>query len=487
MEVVDDGIGGAHPLQGTGLRGLADRLAAVEGRLTVESPPVGDTRPGRDPGWQSRSRARRPLKPRLGSCLPTRIVRRAVPRDCGLPDCRAGGRLPGGPHQATDAPADSHVRNPHARRRQRPRCGRVKQRRAVAAIVFPRLRAGAGLGQPRPRRLTRMSELAEGTVTFLLCDIEGSTRLVHTAGAAYPRILGDKRRILREALASHGGTEIDAHGDELFAGFAEANAAAAAAISAQRSLIEHSWPEGHDVRVRMGLHSGEPIMTDEGYTGIDVHRAARIGSAGHGGQILVSEAAYDLLDGFPADRPRHPPPREPARARADSPAAGRGAPPRLPPAAEHDRDARKLDDGGDRRRFRLAARGSGAAARGNRLRSGSTVRQRRRPAAPRRAAQARRCHRRHSDAADTHGRRTCRGPHDSGDLSRTGVLCAVAVRRAGVRGRAARRGHRRHRLPARGPDLGSGGVRLRRATRRRRRLRRRPCCGRPARRPPQSK
>ena len=145
-----------------------------------------------------------------------------------------------------------------------------------------------------------MSELAEGTVTFLLCDIEGSTRLVHTAGAAYPLILADKRRILREAVATHGGTEIDAHGDELFAGFADANAAAAAAISAQLSLIEHSWPEGHDVRIRMGLHSGEPIMTDEGYTGIDVHRAARIGSAGHGGQILVSEASYELLDGFPA-------------------------------------------------------------------------------------------------------------------------------------------------------------------------------------------
>ena len=134
-------------------------------------------------------------------------------------------------------------------------------------------------------------------VTFLLCDVEGSTRLVHLAGQQYAEILGLVRRILREAVAAHGGQEIDAHGDELFAAFDEANVAVAAAVSAQRVLVEQGWPGGHDVRVRMGLHSGEPIVTEDGYTGIDVHRAARIASAGHGGQVLLSHTTHGLLSG----------------------------------------------------------------------------------------------------------------------------------------------------------------------------------------------
>ena len=134
-------------------------------------------------------------------------------------------------------------------------------------------------------------------VTFLLCDVEGSTQLVHLAGQQYAEILGLVRRILREAVAAHGGQEIDAHGDELFAAFDEANAAVAAAVSAQRVLVEQGWPGGHDVRVRMGLHSGEATVTEDGYTGIDVHRAARISSAGHGGQVLLSHTTDGLLSG----------------------------------------------------------------------------------------------------------------------------------------------------------------------------------------------
>ena len=142
-----------------------------------------------------------------------------------------------------------------------------------------------------------MSTTPAASVTFLLCDIEGSTRLVHEAGAAYPLLLADQRRILREALAEHGGEEIDAHGDELFAAFADPDTAAATAVSAQRSLVEHAWPDGHEVRVRMGIHTGQAILTEDGYTGIDVHRAARIGAAGHGGQILVSGPACAGLSG----------------------------------------------------------------------------------------------------------------------------------------------------------------------------------------------
>jgi DNA-binding NarL/FixJ family response regulator/class 3 adenylate cyclase len=128
-------------------------------------------------------------------------------------------------------------------------------------------------------------------VAFLLADIEGSTRLVHEASDDYPTILTGVRRILRESIEGHGGTIIDTHGDEVFAAFDSLDEAVAAAVDSQRGLIEEPWPGERDVRVRMGIHVGRPQLTDEGYTGIDVHRAARIGTAGHGGQVLLSETA----------------------------------------------------------------------------------------------------------------------------------------------------------------------------------------------------
>ena len=134
-----------------------------------------------------------------------------------------------------------------------------------------------------------MGVLPTGTVTFLLADVEGSTRLVQQAGAAYATLLADARRILRDATAEHGGVEVDAHGDELLCVFGDAPAAVAASVAAQRRLIGHDWADQHVVRVRMGVHTGDPVLTDEGYTGIDVHRVARIASAGHGGQILLTE------------------------------------------------------------------------------------------------------------------------------------------------------------------------------------------------------
>ena len=136
-----------------------------------------------------------------------------------------------------------------------------------------------------------MTELPDGTITFLFCDIESSTRLVQQAGADYPRLLADERRLLREAIAAHGGFEVDAHGDELFAAFTSVDAGAAAAVAAQRALVARDWPGGHDLRVRMGLHAGVPHVSEEGYTGIDVHRAARVCSAAHGGQVVLTDAA----------------------------------------------------------------------------------------------------------------------------------------------------------------------------------------------------
>jgi predicted ATPase/class 3 adenylate cyclase len=130
--------------------------------------------------------------------------------------------------------------------------------------------------------------LPTGTVTFLFTDVEGSTRLLHELGDAYADVLAEHRRVLREAFARHEGVEVDTQGDAFFVAFAKSTDALAAAAEGRDALADGP------LRVRMGLHTGEPVVTDEGYVGIDVHRAARIASAGHGGQILLSQATRDL-------------------------------------------------------------------------------------------------------------------------------------------------------------------------------------------------
>ena len=134
-----------------------------------------------------------------------------------------------------------------------------------------------------------------GTVTFVFTDIEGSTNLLQELGDEYADVTRDHRRIVREAFGARGGVEVDTQGDAFFFSFARARDAVAAAVAAQRSLAAHEWPDGAEVRVRMGLHTGEPSLGDEGYLGLDVVRAARICSAGHGGQILLSETTRVLL------------------------------------------------------------------------------------------------------------------------------------------------------------------------------------------------
>jgi predicted ATPase/class 3 adenylate cyclase len=135
-----------------------------------------------------------------------------------------------------------------------------------------------------------VAALPTGTVTFLFTDIEGSTRLLHDLGDRYPQVLADHRRALRAAVSTHDGVEVDTQGDAFFIAFAKAADAVAAARAAQRAL------SASPVRVRMGIHTGEPTVTPEGYVGIDVHRGARICAAGHGGQILISKTTRDLLD-----------------------------------------------------------------------------------------------------------------------------------------------------------------------------------------------
>jgi predicted ATPase/class 3 adenylate cyclase/DNA-binding CsgD family transcriptional regulator len=141
-----------------------------------------------------------------------------------------------------------------------------------------------------------MDELPKGTVTLLFTDIEGSTRLLQRVGESYADWLEACRHLLRTVFQQYHGHEIDAQGDAFFVAFARATDAASAAVEAQHLLASQVWPEGITVRVRMGLHTGEPSLTAGGYVGMDVHRAARIMNAGHGGQILLSQTTRDLIE-----------------------------------------------------------------------------------------------------------------------------------------------------------------------------------------------
>jgi class 3 adenylate cyclase len=136
-----------------------------------------------------------------------------------------------------------------------------------------------------------MRELPSGTVTLLFTDIAGSTRLLEELGDHYADALADHRRRLRASFERHDGVEVDTQGDAFFVAFGKASAALAAAVEGQAAL-NAAGP----IRVRMGIHTGEPARTEEGYVGIDVHRAARIAAAGYGGQILVSSSTQELLD-----------------------------------------------------------------------------------------------------------------------------------------------------------------------------------------------
>jgi YVTN family beta-propeller protein len=141
-----------------------------------------------------------------------------------------------------------------------------------------------------------------GTVTFLFTDIEGSTRLLQELRERYDAVQSRHAEILRAAFAAHDGHEIDTQGDAFFAAFGRARDAVAAAVDAQRTLAEEEWPQGATLRVRMGLHTGEPLVGGERYVGIGVNRGARICSAAHGGQVLLSNTTRELVeDDLPGD------------------------------------------------------------------------------------------------------------------------------------------------------------------------------------------
>jgi class 3 adenylate cyclase len=159
---------------------------------------------------------------------------------------------------------------------------RARRRLLNAAKRFGIVPVGFVTGQLRSeRRAPDLARLPTGAVTFVLTDIEGSTALLRTLGDGYATALRDVRALIRASVRRCAG-------HTYFAVFARPGAAIRAAIEIQRALAAHAWPGGAAVRVRIGVHTGRPTLTDDGYVGLSVHRVARIGSAGHGGQILVS-------------------------------------------------------------------------------------------------------------------------------------------------------------------------------------------------------
>jgi class 3 adenylate cyclase len=184
----------------------------------------------------------------------------------------------------------SHVRNALARFSQvafedEDARDRARSRLLRAAAKHGIMPVGFINAQLQPQR-----KLPTGHVTFLLADIEGSTELLARLGDQYASLLADVRRRVRSALRLAGGREVSARGDDVFGVFEQAPAALDAALAIQRSMHAGPWPEGIDVRLRIGLHRGRPALTDSGYVGLSVHAAARICFAAHGGQVVMSSA-----------------------------------------------------------------------------------------------------------------------------------------------------------------------------------------------------
>jgi class 3 adenylate cyclase len=200
---------------------------------------------------------------------------------------------------------EAHVRNALARFEQVSFANdaareRARRRLLNAAKKFGIVPVGFITAQLKVRaRSTDVSLLPTGFVTFLLTDIEGSTPLLARLGDRYERLLNDVRTIIRRAVRAGNGQEVDAHADEFFAVFESARAGLEAAVALQRSLGRKAWPDGLECRVRAGLHSGRPTLTDSGYIGLSVHTAARVSAAAHGGQILTSSDTYEAVKGSP--------------------------------------------------------------------------------------------------------------------------------------------------------------------------------------------
>lgn len=198
---------------------------------------------------------------------------------------------------------ESHVRNALARFNQvifedEAARDRARTRLLTAAKRYGIYPVGFITGQ---LRTGGRGGLPTGPVTFLMTDIEGSTALLLQLGDRYASVLADARRTARTTVRRAGGWEVDARADEFFAVFRDPSAALGAALAIQRQLRGRAWPDGVAVRVRMGIHSGRPQLTGNGYVGVAVHTVARICALAQGEQILVSQAVLNALGEQPPD------------------------------------------------------------------------------------------------------------------------------------------------------------------------------------------
>jgi class 3 adenylate cyclase len=171
-----------------------------------------------------------------------------------------------------------------ARERARKRLLSAAKRYGIVPVGF----IASQLRLERGQNVSDLSSLPTGSVTFLMTDIEGSTALLQQLDERYSTLLTDVRRIIRRSVQTSGGHQVDARADEYFAVFEKPTAAVEAALAIRNRLRERAWPEGVSVRVRAGIHGGRPTLTEAGYVGLAVHTVARVCSAAHGGQILVS-------------------------------------------------------------------------------------------------------------------------------------------------------------------------------------------------------
>ena len=207
----------------------------------------------------------------------------------------------------------SHVRNALARFDQTAfeddvARERARQRLLRAARKYGIVPIGFFDGQLRKERQQTevkarardIASLPRGTVTFLLTDIEGSTALLRQLGDGYATLLRDVRALIRKSVRNASGHEVDARADEFFAAFRQPARALDAAVDIQRSLQKQEWSDDVEVCVRIGIHTGRTTLSETGYVGIAVHTAARVCSSGHGGQILVSTASRDAVEGSQA-------------------------------------------------------------------------------------------------------------------------------------------------------------------------------------------
>lgn len=207
---------------------------------------------------------------------------------------------------------EAHVRNAFARFNQvtfedEAARDRARTRLLKAAKKYGIVPVGFMTGQLQNVRVLGVAEaraleirtLPTGFVTFLLADIEDSTGLVQRLGDRYSTLLADVRKLLRDAIRKSNGREVDTRADEMFAVFKQASAALEASLIVQRKVLVAVWPDDLHVRLRIGLHTGRPTLTDAGYVGIAVHTAARVCFAAHGGQIVLSRTTRDAMDGSP--------------------------------------------------------------------------------------------------------------------------------------------------------------------------------------------